>query len=135
MALGGVGILGLLGQLLGWSFVGFGGAHVGPLFWGAFWCSFWASWGGLLASGASGAHFGAPGGHFGASSGRGPGGGGKGAKKAENSTKWLKNMLFQPFGAPGKTPKLEPQHHFRRRKTLFPCIWQRFSLQKVLQTL
>ena len=25
-------------------------------------------------------------------------------------------MLFQPFGAPGKTPKLEPQHHFRRRK-------------------
>ena len=124
-----VGYFSFLGALLRAFGDSFGASLLG-----AFWGSFWASWGALLASGASGAHFGAPGGHFGASSGRGPGGGGKGAKKAENGSKCIKNMLFEPFWAPGKTPKLEPQHDFRRRKTLFPCIWLRFRRTKVLRT-
>ena len=42
-------------------------------------------------------------------------------------------MLFEPFGAPGNTPKLEPQHHFRRRKHYFLAFGCDFEGKKCLE--
>ena len=54
----------------------------------------------------------------------------KGSEMLNNMPKQLQNKLLRPSGALAETPKLEPQHHFRRRKTLVPLIWLHFLRKK-----